>query len=144
MVDGVVMNLGACCSKYGKPLDQPNTAGNVEQGLQRRAARQQSKSVYTEDQWDLVENFGRVIRQAREKKKIPKDVLGGRVAATVPQLNQIEAGTLRPSDKVAKALERELGITLLEKADNSAIPAQKKSDGKGLTIGDLLKDAMDK
>ncbi|MGB0653520.1 MAG: helix-turn-helix domain-containing protein, partial [Thermoplasmatota archaeon] len=92
----------------------------------------------------LVENFGPKIRQARERKKLTKEFLGGKVAARVPQLNQIESGHLRPSDQLARALERELGITLLEKVDETQAHQTKKVGGAGLTIGDLIKDERKK
>lgn len=150
-VDGSVMRLGACCGKYGELIDAPasagpaGSAGAVEQGLRRRAARTTGRSVYDGDDMDLVEDFGKRIRLAREKKGISKEILGGKVAARVPQLNQIEAGSLRPSERLAKALERELGITLMEKVDvpSGVSGAPKKASGKGLTIGDLLKEQLD-
>ncbi len=147
-VSGTTMNLGACCSKYGQPIDAPAQAGTAasrQQGLERRAQRMTSRSVYDQDAMDLVEDFGARIKKARAAKNIPYETLGTKVHATVPQLHKFERQELRPSDKVAKALERELGITLLEKMDvgPAAVGGVKKPQGKaGLTIGDLLKDAM--
>ncbi len=150
-VSGTVMNLGACCAKYGTPLDSPAPAGSkaaVTQNLERRATRMTSRSVYEGDTLDLVDDFGARIRKARERRGWSHEQLGNKVSARVPQLHKIEAGQLRPSDDLAKRMERELGITLLEKVDAgpAAVAGQnKKAGGKaGLTIGDLLKDAMDK
>lgn len=151
MVDGTVMNLGMCCSKYGTALDGPAApAGSkaaVEQNLQRRAGRQRSRDVFSEQEtWDLVEDYGQRVRKAREQRGWDHARLGDKVSARVPELRQVEANQLRPSDRLAKALEKELQITLLEKVDATApkVSGQKKGGGSGLTIGDLLKDAMDK
>lgn len=150
MVDGTVMNLGMCCSKYGQALEggkaPVGTKAGVQQGLERRAGRQQSRDIYKEDVWDLVEDFGSRIRCAREQRGWDHARLGNKVSARVPQLRQIESGHLRPSDDLAKKFERELGITLMEKVDGPAkVGGVNKGGGKaGLTIGDLLKDAMDK
>lgn len=149
-VSGTVMNLGACCSRYGTPLDAPAPAGSkaaVAQNLERRASRMTSRDVYQQDTLDLVEDFGSRIRRAREKRGWSHEQLGNKVSARVPELHKIEAGGLRPSDDLAKRMERELGITLMEKVDAgpAAVAGQKKPTGKaGLTIGDLLKDAMKK
>lgn len=149
-VSGTVMNLGVCCSKYGTPLDTPAPAGSkaaVTQNLERRASRMTSRDVYQQPTLDLVEDFGRRIRTAREKKGWTHAQLGDKVSARVPELHKIEAGGLRPSDDLAKRMERELGITLLEKVDSgpAAVQGPSKATGKaGLTIGDLLKDAMKK
>jgi len=143
------MLLGACCSKYGQPLDAPakqGTAASRQQGLERRAQRMTSKDIYQEERLDLVADFGARVKHGRERKNIAYDMLGTKVQATVPQLHKIERGELRPSDKLAKALERELGITLMEKveADAAAVGGVTKPSKAGLTIGDLLKDAMKK
>lgn len=150
MVSGTMMALGSCCSKYGDEVGgqaPQGSAASRQAGLERRAQRMTSRSVYDQDQMDLVDDFGRRVAQGRQRKNIPYDKLGTKVHATVQQLHKIERGELRPSDKLGKALERELGITLFEKMDPgpAAVGGVKKPKGKGsLTIGDLLKDAMDK
>lgn len=149
MVDGTVMELGSCCSKYGTPMDAAAPQGSqaaVSQNLERRQSRMTGRDIYKEETWDLVEDYGTRIRRARAAKGWSHDQLGNKVSARVPQLRQIEANHLRPSDDLARRFERELGITLLEKLD--AGPAKvgtgAKKGGSGLTIGDLLKDAMKK
>ena len=152
MVEGTVMNLGLECAKYGTPLDAatpapPGSQAAVQQGLERRAQRMVSRSVYEADQWMVVEDCGPRIHKAREAKGLTHEQLGNKVSARVPELKHIEAGKLRPGDDLAKRLEKELGITLLEKVEGPppAVSGTKKpAAGAGLTIGDLLKDAMGK
>ena len=152
MVEGTVMNLGLECAKYGTPLDAPAPAGtqaSMQQGLERREQRMASRNVYDGgDQSVLVEDFGPRIHKAREAKGLSHEQLGNKVSARVPELKHIEAGKLRHSDAVAKKLERELGITLYERVEGPApvVSGVKKpaAGGSGLTIGDLLKDAIDK
>lgn len=149
-VSGTIMRLGLCCAKYGEELDAPAPAQGsqaaIQRGLERRASRNQAPRVQ-EPEWDLVDDFGHRVRQARERKNMTKEQLGNKVSARMPQLNAIESGNLRPSDDLARRLERALGITLLEAYDKG--PGQKlsglaKTPAKARTIGDLLKEAMDK
>lgn len=149
MVEGTVMALGLECARYGTPMDAPAPAGTqaaVQQGLERRAQRMTSRSVYEQEQWVMVDDCGPRIHKAREAKGLSHEQLGNKVQARVPELKHIEAGKLRPGDDLAKRLEKELGITLLERVEGaSSVPAAKKpAAGAGLTIGDLLKDAMGK
>jgi putative transcription factor len=150
MVEGTVMNLGLECAKYGTPMDAPAPAGSqaaVQQGLERRAQRMTSRSVYEQEQWVVVDDYGPRIHKAREAKGLSHEQLGNKVSARVPELKHIESGKLRPGDDLAKKLEKELGITLMEKVEGPppAVSGVKKAGaGAGLTIGDLLKDAMDK
>lgn len=151
MVEGTVMSLGLECSKYGTPLDTPAPTGTkaaMQQGLERREQRMTSRNVYdAADARVMVEDFGPRVHRAREAKGWTHDVLGNKVHARVPELKQIEAGKMRPSDDVARRLEKELGIELYEIIEGPApvvSGAKKPAAGAGLTIGDLLKDAMDK
>ncbi|MCA1819042.1 MAG: multiprotein bridging factor aMBF1 [Halobacteriales archaeon] len=150
MVEGTVMNLGLECAKYGTPMDAPAPAGSqaaVQQGLERRAQRMTSRSVYEQEQWVVVDDYGPRIHKAREAKGLSHEQLGNKVQARVPELKHIEAGKLRPGDDLAKKLEKELGITLMEKVEGpppAVAGAKKPAAGAGLTIGDLLKDAMGK
>ena len=150
MVDKTVMNLGIECSKYGTALDgtaAPGTAASMHQNLERRSERMTSRSVFdAQTSLVLVDNYGQLIHKAREAKGLSYEQLGNKVSARVPELKHIEAGKLRPSDDVAKKLETELGITLMEKVEGPApaVSGQKKAGpSAGLTIGDLLRDAMD-
>lgn len=152
MVEGTVMNLGLECAKYGTPLDAatpapPGSQAAVQQGLERRAQRMTSRSVYEQESLVLVDGFGPLIHKAREAKGLTPEQLGNKVSARLPELKHIEAGKLRPGDDLIRRLEKELGITLLEKVEGPA-PAvsgtKKAAAGAGLTIGDLLKDAMGK
>jgi putative transcription factor len=153
MVEGTVMNLGLECAKYGTPLDAPaptGTQASMQQGLERRAGRMTSRNVYdAADTRTLVDDFGPRVHKARETKGWTHDVLGNKVHARVPELKQIEAGKMRPSDDVAKRLEQALGITLYEVVEGPApvvSGASKKPapGGAGFTIGDILKDALNK
>ncbi len=148
LVSGTTMNLGPECAKFGQPLDSPAAPGSqaaVSQNLERRQQRMTSRDVYQQDTWDLVDDYGTKVKAAREKKGWSHDELGNKVSARVPQLKQIESNHLRPSDVLAKNLEKALGITLLEKVEAGPAKVQgTQKAGAGLTIGDLLKDAMNK
>lgn len=150
MVEGTVMNLGLECARYGTPMDAPAPAGTqaaVQQGLERRAQRMTSRSVYEQESWVVVDGYGPLIHKAREAKGLSHEQLGNKVSARVPELKHIESGKLRPGDDLARRLEKALGITLLEKAEGPppAVSGVKKAGASaGLTIGDLLKDAAEK
>jgi putative transcription factor len=150
MVEGTVMNLGLECARYGTPMDAQAPTGSkaaIQQGLERREQRMTSRNVYDSgDATVMVEDYGPRIHKAREAKKLTLEQLGNKVQARVPELKHIEAGKLRPSDAVAKKLEKELGITLYETVEGPApsVSGKKAAPGAGLTIGDLLRDAMAK
>lgn len=150
MVDKTVMNLGIECSKYGQPLDGTAAAGSqaaIHQNLEKRAGRNVSRNVFdAQTPLVLVDNFGQKIHKAREAKGLTHEQLGNKVSARVPELKHIEAGKLRPGDELVKKLEKELGITLMEAIEGPppvVSGVKKAGPSQGLTIGDLLRDAMD-
>jgi putative transcription factor len=149
MVDKTVMNLGIECSKYGQALDGTAAAGSqaaIHSNLEKRAGRNVSRNVYdAQTPLVLIENYGQKIHKAREAKGLSHEQLGNKVSARVPELKHIESGKLRPGDELVKKLEKELGITLLEAVEGPApvvSGVNKKTASQGLTIGDLLRDAM--
>ncbi|HET6398490.1 MAG TPA: multiprotein bridging factor aMBF1 [Candidatus Thermoplasmatota archaeon] len=150
-VDGTMMNLGLECARFGVPMDAPAPQGSkaaIAQNLEKRQSRMQSRDVFSaQGELVLVEDFGTRIHKARDAKGWTHDQLGDKVRARVPELRQIEAGKMRPSDDLVKRLEKELGITLMERAqaDPGLLAGSAKKPGGGsLTIGDILRDALQK
>jgi putative transcription factor len=149
LVERTILNVGPECEKFGKPMDatpgsmQDVRPGNVPLAMEMRRKRTQSRDVFSEEsmQVELVDDFGPRILRAREKKGWSRQDLGGRVGEREASLHRIETGALRPTDEVAKKLERELGITLYRKVDPVTT---KKQSAAGFTLGDMLKDAMNK
>jgi len=149
LVDRTVLNVGPECEKFGKALDpgpgglKDVRPGNVPLAMEMRKKRTSSRDVYADAsmQMDLVDDFGPRILAAREKKGWSRQDLGGRVGEREASLHRIETGALRPTDETAKKLERELGITLYQKPDTVAT---KKQGAASFTLGDALRDALEK
>lgn len=148
LVEKTVLNVGPECERFGKPLD-PVTGmkdvapGNVPLAMELRKRKTQSRDVFSEAsmQVELVDDFGPRILSAREKKGWSRQDLGGRVGEREATIHRMETGSLRPTDDVAKKLERELGISLFQKVDTVAT---KKTAAASFTLGDMLRDALAK
>ena len=65
---------------------------------------------------ELVENFGEVIRNAREKQGLPIKVLAEMINEKESTLVRIEKQKSSPGEKTRHKLEKELRIKLLAKA----------------------------
>lgn len=111
--------------------------------MERRTQRMGQRDLYASEsmQKELVEDYAERIRTAREKHGWTRQDLGGRVGEREVSLGHIESGALRPVDDVARKLERELGIILFEPVKAVTI---NKNPARGLTLGDMLRDAMQK
>lgn len=89
---------------------------------------------------EIVEEWGKVIRAARDRTHLPLAVVAERINEKESYLDAIENGRLMPSVPVARKLEKELGIKLIEKSAPSIAPSPAAATGKfsAPTLGDML------
>lgn len=66
---------------------------------------------------ELVDDYGSVIRRAREKRGMSQEELALEIREKVSLLKKIEREDLVPEDSTRKKLERVLGITLTERIE---------------------------
>jgi putative transcription factor len=139
MVDGVRMMLCPGCMKHGKgvPVQQRQSTDAPKLG---RIRRPKQKDVYKDMTKELVANYNTIIKNAREKKGLSREELGFRIGERTVTISKIENGDLKPSDKTAGKLEKELDINLFEEVEK--VPSYAKGTGGsrgGLTLGDFIK-----
>ncbi len=105
--------------------------------VRRQPARMDETSLIGDD-LELVENYGFLVRKAREKMSLTHDELSRKVGAKVSVLQKLETGKMVPDQDLAKRLERTLKIKLLQLA--SRISVEEKFTGKPseLTLGDVV------
>jgi len=138
-VDGVKMMLCPNCMKYGKNINEtkePTT--NIDHKIKIISKRKMVKDVYIGMDKELVTNWAEIIKKARIQKELSREELGFRIGERTVTISKIENGDLRPSDKIAEKIEKELSITLFEKVKE--VPTKTSgSHATRLTLGDFLK-----
>jgi len=138
-VDGVKMMLCPnCLKKHGKGIE-PVSKPSLSPVVRGRIKKPREKDVYKNMQKELVSNYAEIIKKARKKKELTREKLGFNIGERTVTISKIENGDLRPSDKVAKKLEKELDITLFEEINSIPSKALGGSGGKTLTLGDFIK-----
>lgn len=123
----------SCAAQYGKRVTQrlPQAVAQKKPAPRPAAPRPPPLEV------ELVENFGAVIRRARENLGLSREALAAMLGVKETVLRRIEAGQLQPDLALAKRLERALGVRLLVEAAEEGVA---KSGGKverGLTLGEV-------
>ena len=90
----------------------------------------------------MAEGFGGTIRSARLRMKLPLSVLAERLAEKESFLERVEAEKTHPSPELARKLEKELNITLLEQAETlsgaALVESSKRAGSGGRTLGDIV------
>jgi putative transcription factor len=125
----------SCAAQYGKRVAQrqPQAAVQKKPAPRPKPAAPRPPPLEVE----LVENFGAVIRRARENLGLSREALAAMLGVKETVLRRIEAGQLQPDLALAKRLERALGVRLLVEAAEEGVA---KSGGKverGLTLGEV-------
>jgi len=140
-VDGVKMMLCPnCLNKHGKKAPSFSGTSTVSKSpILNRVRKPREKDVYKDMQKELVSNYSEVIKKARKKKDLTREKLGFKIGERTVTISKIENGDLKPSDKVAEKLEKELDIVLFEEIEKVSSNVLRHQGGKGLTLGDFIK-----
>ena len=148
-IDGSVLEVCKECSKFGRvqkdtPLERKfvsrNKKGKPQNKNQSQANRQNIQRRRREEPMDeLVEDFNTVVRKARESKGWTREELGAKIYEKVSVIKRIESGKMEPDVKLAKKLEKTLGVTLIEKYDDVDLEAFKSTASGPNTLGSIVK-----
>ena len=122
-IEGSKLNVCQNCSKFGDDYRAQSKSGGapgpsaqvIEQRLQRREQRMQTKDVYRGTETvELIDDYGGAIRKARMAKGMDLDQFAASILEKKGILAKIEANQLVPDDKMVKKLEKALDIKLTE------------------------------
>ena|SRR3989338_4721291 len=82
----------------------------------------------------LDPDFPKLIKEAREKKNLTRQQLAEKIKEKEAVLERIENG-MRPTESIAKKLEKEIGVNL---GYVEAVPKISPLKTKELTVGDVV------
>ncbi|MGV8151309.1 MAG: helix-turn-helix domain-containing protein [Candidatus Woesearchaeota archaeon] len=145
-IEGTSMKVCADCSRFGSNKRGANVRVVVKQ---KRFEEQSPEYVF-------VEGYGRLVKNAREKIGLKQDEMAKRLNERESLLHQIESEHLKPSVALAKKLERELKIKIIEEIKSgensessnsshssnhakSSMSFQNRKISDGRTLGDFIK-----
>lgn len=134
LIEGVEMGVCRNCASFGQILQTPKSFSQ-----KNSFSRQKPQEPQIVEQ--IVEEYAFKIKQAREKRKLNQEEFAKMLNEKESVLHNIEAGKQKPSMELAKKLEKNLGISLIEiiKPDEMSSNASQERRPKGpMTIGDML------
>jgi len=136
VIDGSTLDVCKSCARFGKPEDKwspvPKKMVPVERAF---TVRRPKPRDHFKDLVELIPEFGRKIREARESLGLTPEELAARIKEKAALLKKIEREEISPEDDVRKKLERELKIKLTDQVSEARVKAS--GAGKGLTLGDI-------
>ena len=144
-IEGTRINVCISCARFG---DECKTQGKgaapaasptiIEERLQRRERRMQTKDVYAMQSGELVDDYGGVIRNARMKKGLDQEQFAASISEKRGIIAKIEANDLIPDDKLIKKIEKALDIRLTETVQVGGEISAKGGSGK-MTLENFIK-----
>lgn len=134
-LDGAVLYVcRSCAAKYGgKTLSK--TPQPQQQKKPAKPIPQPQRSRLPE--LELVDDFGDVIRRARENLGLSRETLAAMLGIKETVLRRIEAGQLQPDLALARKIEKALGIRILVESREEAASSSSAKLEKGLTLGEV-------
>jgi putative transcription factor len=127
-MDGGVFRVCKGCSKFGTAARVPKPAARPQQAVGGFGSRVASSSAsirprtpsppsapsnyYDDEDMMLREDYSKVIKNARELLGIKQDELGMKINEKPSVISHLEAGTIKPTDALARKLEHFLKIQL--------------------------------
>ena len=145
IVEGSRLNVCPGCARFGEDYrasssnGAPVTQTVIEERLQKRERRMQSKDIYAGSaSVELVDDYGGVIREARVAKGMDLDQFAASILEKKGTLAKIESNNLIPDDKLIKKIEKALGIKLTE-AVQSGVTVGGGNGRNNMTLGNFIK-----
>ncbi len=134
-VEGAKLNVCRACSTSGKILRWPTR--EQERGGQGGAGSAMAAAPKPRIEMEVVDGYGAILQSGRKKLGLPLEVLAERINEKLSFLERIEHQKTLPDEKIARKLEKELGITLLQEVAESDATGDTRK-GAPVTLGDII------
>lgn len=137
-VEGTTLKLCEDCQEVGEVVETGEK--NKQQIRSKKSSSRKSQSSTRrremDDDSELVEDFSRRVKQARETAKLGVKDLAAKVKEKDSVIRRVESGKLSPNRKLAQKLEGALNITLYEKISDISTSTE-ESAASEQTLGDV-------
>jgi putative transcription factor len=146
LVEGTKLSLCPNCARFGDEYKvanaQPGSPASrtvIEDRLQRRERRMQTRDIYSVSTRELIEDYGTKVRIAREAKGLDIDEFAKSIFEKRGIIAKIEANDLVPDDKMINKLEKALGITLKETVQSGGQVGAGGARSESMTLSNFIK-----
>ena len=150
MHGALVEGCKQCQVKMGYNLESENKVVNIENAAKKSTQVTSGgygglgtagKDIMVRDSKELVSDFSKKIRDARESKGWNQRTLALRMKEKINVIQKTESGN-RPNDSLIKKFERTLNITLMiDSNDNQNEQIIGNKNSRSISLGDYIKMA---
>jgi len=142
-IEGAEVEVCRNCAKLGTIIRRTDTSDSGRYSESEENSRFSSSPTVINV---LVENYGKLVKNARESKNWKQEDLAKKLAIKESLLHNIESGHFEPSEEMVRKLEKFLHITLMTQMEEGKTPLRKfeDEDNSPMTLGDMLKNKLKK
>ncbi len=134
-VEGVELRVCAKCAKGKRVISKASTEGAAKKaGYGTRRERSGAKQS---NETEIVDDYGRLIREARERMKLPLNALAEMINEKETLLYRVENQKTLPTAELSKKLEKALNIKL-ERAAAPSDDANRSGKKENATLGEFM------
>lgn len=133
-IEGTIMTTCADCKKFGKTITKIRETPKITK-QEPRIKPQKTEPIET-----ITKNYSELIKNAREKLGMTQKDFAKKLSEKESMIHAMESAKREPSIPVARKIEKQLGIKLVEinVEEDFKIPLNQKNAGSELTIGDFI------
>jgi len=141
VIEGAIMNVCEECARFGVTpatwsRSSRKTPQIVSQERKEIVRKKATKPASIEVEEELVEGYGNLIRDAREKMGLSQEELAKLVKEKLSVIKRVEAGKMEPPRQLAVKLEKVLKIKLY--SSEMAVSPSTATGKRKLTLGDVV------
>ena len=129
IIESVELNVCIACSSLGKVV------GKIEKKITPKIRYNQ---IIKEEIETIVENYASKIRNSRESMGLNQKEFAIKINEKESVVHKLETGSMKLSLDLARKLEKNLKLKLIEKFQEESY-SNKDISTEDLTIGDLIK-----
>src|SRR3989339_349020 len=128
-IEGTIMKVCVDCSKFGEIKNKKKIDVIVRE----------KRPEFKEPEYLFIKGFGSKVKSAREKLGLKQEEMAKRLNERESLLHQIESEHIKPNVDLARKLERELRIKILEEIkDDKSNSKPNLTQSRSLTFGDFI------
>ena len=136
IIEGGRLTVCGRCANFGSSDWNPRMPRQPPRG--RPVQRRPRSEVEATETMELVEDYGAMIRRARQKRRLTVEDFARKIQEKESVVKKLEKEELNPPQKLIRKLENALGIKLLEAGVPTAAPVARRA-ASGRTLGDIWK-----
>ena len=135
-IESVEMAVCQDCIKFGNVLSKIQ---NSEIQEIKKTPVSKRRSELNEE---IVENYGKLIKKAREKLNFTQEELAKKLNEKESLIAKLESNSILPSMELARKIEKQLSISLISVSEDENIISKNSDDS--FTIENLMKNGNKK